>query len=97
MFVCALAVSCLLATPAVRAAGTDTPDTPSAKQAAAQAKKDAEILKKYDKNANGVLDPDELAKRQANVEKMKALREAKKRKAEERAKAKAAEKAPATS
>ncbi len=53
-----------------------------AKQVAdAKAKHDAAVLKKYDKNGNGVLDADELALKQANEQKMQALRDAKDKKA----------------
>ena len=40
--------------------------------AAKKAKHDAEMLKKYDKNGNGKLDPDEIAARDADREKAKA-------------------------
>jgi capsule polysaccharide export protein KpsE/RkpR len=43
-----------------------------AEKAAKKAKKAAADLKKYDKNANGKLDPDEEAARKADVEKDKA-------------------------
>jgi hypothetical protein len=85
LFLSALAVSSLFITPVVRAAD-DPADAKAQKAAAQKAKHDAEVLKKYDKNGNGVLDPDEQAAKQANDDKMKALRDAKKRKAEERAK-----------
>ena len=86
LLVSALAASCLLATPAVRGADAQ-PDAKAQKAAAQKAKHDALVLQKYDKNHNGVLDPDELARKQANDERMRALREAKQRKAAERAKA----------
>ena len=73
----------MFAAPMVRA-GDETTDAKSQKAAEEKAKHDAEVLKKYDKNGNGVLDPDEAAARQANVDKMKGLRDAKKKKAEER-------------
>jgi hypothetical protein len=98
----ALAVAALFAVPAVRAddapvnAGAQT-DAKAQKAAALQAEKDARALRKYDKNGNGVLDADELALKQANEDRMKGLREAKKKKAEERkasaAKAKTGEQA----
>lgn len=43
-----------------------------AEKAAKKAKKAAADLKKYDKNANGKLDPDEEAALKADVEKAKA-------------------------
>ena len=59
-----LAISCMLTVPAVNAA--------SAEEKAEKKKKKAEAdLKKYDKNANGKLDPDEEAARKADVEKPK--------------------------
>ena len=86
LLVSALAASCLLVTPAVRGADTQ-PDAKAQKAAAQKAKHDALVLQKYDKNHNGVLDPDELARKQANDDRRRALREAKQRKAAERAKA----------
>ena len=86
LLVSALAVSSLFATPAVRGADAQA-DVAAQKAAAQKAKHDALVLQKYDKNHNGVLDPEEQAAKQANDDKMRALREAKKRKQEERAKA----------
>ena len=80
----ALAVSCLFAAPTLRAA--DEKVDPKVQAAAdRQAKHDADVLKKYDKNGNGILDPEEQALLQANQEKMRVLREAKKKKAADRA------------
>ncbi len=60
-----LAVAGMFTVPAVRAAD-------DAEKAAKKAKRDAENLKKYDKNANGKLDPDEEAALKADMEKAKA-------------------------
>jgi hypothetical protein len=67
------AVACAFTVPAVR--GAD-----DAEKAAKKAKKEAADLKKYDKNHNGKLDPDEIAEMKADQEKAKA---AKKKKTEE--------------
>lgn len=80
-----LALSSLITTPMTRAAAST--DAQAARQAALKAKHDALVLKKYDKNGNGVLDPDELARKAANEARMKVLREARQRKAAERAQA----------
>ena len=60
-----LAVAGMFTVPAVRAAD-------DAEKAAKKAKRDADNLKKYDKNANGKLDADEEAKMKADMEKAKA-------------------------
>lgn len=60
-----LAVAFAVTVPAVQAAD-------DAEKAAKKAKKQAADLKKYDKNQNGKLDPDEEAARMADVEKAKA-------------------------
>ena len=60
-----LAVACMLTVPALQAAD-------DAEKAAKKAKKAEADLKKYDKNANGKLDPDEEAALKADVEKQKA-------------------------
>ncbi len=60
-----LAVAGMFTVPAVRAAD-------DAEKAAKKAKRDAENLKKYDKNANGKLDADEEATMKADMEKAKA-------------------------
>jgi hypothetical protein len=60
-----LAVACMMTVPAVQAAD-------DAEKAAKKAKKAAADLKKYDKNQNGKLDPDEEATMKADVEKAKA-------------------------
>jgi len=83
LLISVLAVSSWFTAPVVRAAG-DATDAKAQKAADAKAKHDAEVLRKYDKNGNGILDPEEQAARQANVDKMKALRDARKHKAEER-------------
>lgn len=70
-----LAVAGTLTVPAVRAAD-------DAAKAEKKAKQEAADLKKYDKNANGKLDPDEIAARDADREKAKA--EKKKKKDEEK-------------
>ena len=75
LIVGALAIACLFTTPVVRAA--DEKDAAAVK-AEKKAKKDAENLKKYDKNGNGKLDPDEEAALKADQEKAKAERKKKK-------------------
>lgn len=70
-----LAVAGMFLAPAVRAADDD------ATKAEKKKKKAEADLKKYDKNGNGKLDPDEEAALRADVEKMKAE---KKKKAEEK-------------
>jgi hypothetical protein len=72
-----LAIACMFTVPTVRAQD----DKEKAKQEK-KAKRDAEILKKYDKNGNGKLDPDEEAAYKADQEKAKA--EKKKEKKEEK-------------
>ena len=59
-----LAVACAFAAPAMRAAD-------DAEKAAKKKKKEEADLKKYDKNSNGKLDPDEEAARQADMRKAK--------------------------
>ena len=66
-----LAVACMLTVPALQAAD-------DAEKAAKKAKKAEADLKKYDKNANGKLDPDEEAALKADVEKAKAEKKKKK-------------------
>lgn len=61
--------------------GVLDPEEQAKEAADLQAKHDAAVLKKYDKNGNGVLDPSELAVKQANEQKMQALRDAKNKKA----------------
>lgn len=65
-----LAVACMVTAPAVQAAD-------DAEKAAKKAKKAAADLKKYDKNANGKLDPDEEAARKADIDKAKAAKKKK--------------------
>lgn len=60
-----LALGSMFALPAANAAD-------DAEKAAKKAKKEAANLKKYDKNANGKLDPDEKAALEADVAKAKA-------------------------
>lgn len=67
-----LAVAGMFIVPALRAADDD------ATKAAKKAKKAAADLKKYDKNGNGKLDPDEEAALKADVEKAKAEKKKKK-------------------
>jgi hypothetical protein len=72
----ALAIVGLFTAPALRAQGDDA----TTKKAEKKAKKEAEILAKYDKNHNGVLDPDEKAAYEADVAKAKAEKKEKKEK-----------------
>jgi len=60
-----LAVAGMFIVPSLRAAD-------DAEKAAKKAKRDAENLKKYDKNGNGKLDADEEALMKADMEKAKA-------------------------
>jgi hypothetical protein len=69
---CALAVACVFTAPLVGAA--DKEDA-----AAKKAKREADALKKYDKNGNGKLDPDEEAAMKADQAKAKAEKEKKKK------------------
>ena len=71
----AFAASALLTSPALRAAD-DKADTKVEKKAERKAKHDAEMLKKYDKNGNGKLDPDEEAAMKADQEKKAAKKKA---------------------
>jgi hypothetical protein len=66
-----LAVACMLTVPAVHAASDDAKAEKKKKKAEAD-------LRKYDKNANGKLDPDEEAARKADVEKQKSEKKRKK-------------------
>jgi hypothetical protein len=66
-----IAVACLLAASALHAASDDKADKKDQKSEA--------DLKKYDRNANGKLDPDEEAALKADVEKQKGERKKKKR------------------
>ena len=72
LIVGALAIACMFTVPAVRAAN-------DAEKAAKKAKRDADNLKKYDKNGNGKLDPDEEAAMKADQAKAKAETEKKKK------------------
>jgi len=65
-----LAVACMLTVPAVNAATDDAKAEKKKKKAEAD-------LRKYDKNANGKLDPDEEAALKADVEKEKSDRKKK--------------------
>jgi hypothetical protein len=80
LFTLAVAVSSLFAMPAAFGA-----DDAEAKKAERKAKRDAEIIRKYDANGNGVLDPDEQAAKKADENKAKAER-AEKKKAKDAAK-----------
>ena len=66
-----LAVACMFTVPAVNAATDDAKSEKKKKKAEAD-------LKKYDKNANGKLDPDEEAALKADVEKQKEEKKRKK-------------------
>jgi hypothetical protein len=66
-----LAVACMLSVPVVHAANNDAKTEKEKRKAAAD-------LVKYDRNANGKLDPDEEAAQKADVEKQKAERRRKK-------------------
>ncbi|MGH7957950.1 MAG: hypothetical protein ACREH8_13220 [Opitutaceae bacterium] len=66
-----LAVACMFTVPAVHAASDDAKAERKKKKAEAD-------LRKYDKNANGKLDPDEEAALKADVEKQKAEKKRKK-------------------
>jgi hypothetical protein len=70
-----LAVACMFTVPTVRAADEKAD---AAAKAEKKAKRDAENLKKYDKNGNGKLDPDEEALMKADMEKAKAEKKKKK-------------------
>lgn len=59
------AVACMFSAPVLRAADDD------AAKAEKKKKKMEADLKKYDKNANGKLDDDELAARKADMDKAK--------------------------
>lgn len=78
----ALAASVLFAAPMARA--DEKADSATQKALNKKAWHDAEVMRKYDKNGNGVLDADELALKQANEDKMKALRDKRKQKTAER-------------
>ena len=60
-----LAMACMFTVPVVNAASDDAKAEKKKKKAEAD-------LKKYDKNANGKLDPDEEAALKADVEKQKS-------------------------
>ena len=66
-----VAVACAFTVPAVQAAD-------DVEKAAKKVRKAAADLKKYDKNANGKLDPDEEAALKADVDKAKAEKAKKK-------------------
>lgn len=65
-----LAVACMFTVPVVNAASDDA-------KAEKKKKKAEGDLKKYDRNANGKLDPDEEAALKADLEKQKAERKKK--------------------
>lgn len=86
LFVSAFALCGLFATPIVRAADENS-DAKAGKRAERKAKQEAQMLRKYDANGNGVLDPDEQAAMKADQDKAKAQRAAqRKAKATEKAK-----------
>lgn len=64
----ALAIACFFSVPALRAADEKAEGAAKAEK---KKKRDEENLKKYDRNANGKLDPDEEAAMKADREKMK--------------------------
>ena len=66
-----LAIACMLTVPVASAASDDA-------KAEKKKKKMEADLRKYDKNANGKLDPDEEAARKADVEKQKSEKKRKK-------------------
>ena len=70
-----IAIACRFALPMLHAQ-----NDPAKKEKAAEKKKqhDAEVLKKYDKNANGKLDPAEEAAMKADLEKARAEKKEKK-------------------
>ena len=72
-----LTVACMCTTPVLRAQGDDPAAKAKAeKKAENKAKRDAGILKRYDKNGNGQLDSDEAAAMKAEQEKAKAEKQA---------------------
>lgn len=73
-FTAALAAGLFCAGPILAAAKDDA--------ATKKAKKEAELLARYDKNSNGKLDPDEEAAMKADQAKAKAEREKKKKEAQ---------------
>lgn len=74
LFTSLLALAGMFAAPAVRAQGDD------AAKAEKKAKREAEMLKKYDTNHDGKLDDAEKAAMKADQDKAKAERKAKKEK-----------------
>ena len=64
----ALAIACVFSVPVLRAADEKAE---TAAKAEKKKQRDAENLKKYDKNSNGKLDPDEEAAMKADHDKMK--------------------------
>ncbi len=77
LFTSLLALAGLFLTPAVHAQPDDTAKKEKAEK---KAKRDAEVLKKYDKNANGKLDAGEEAAMKADQEKLKAEKKEKQEK-----------------
>ena len=71
-----MAVAGFFTAPALRA---QTDDAAAKTKAEKKAKREAEILAKYDKNHNGVLDPDEKAAYEADQAKAKAEKKEKKK------------------
>lgn len=76
LFTSLLALAGMFATPVVRAQGDDA----SKAKAEKKAKREADMLKKYDANKDGKLDDAEKATMKADQEKAKAERDAKKEK-----------------
>lgn len=74
LFTSLLALAGLFATPVVRAQGDDAAKAKAEKKA----KRDAEMLKKYDANHDGKLDDAEKAAMKADQEKAKAEKKEKK-------------------
>lgn len=81
LFTSLLALAGLFVTPVVRAQGDDAAKKEKAEK---KAKREAEELKKYDKNGNGKLDDDEKAALKADQEKAKAEKAEKKEKKEKK-------------
>ena len=81
LFASLLTLAGLFITPSARAQADDTAKKEKAEK---KAKRDAEELKKYDKNGNGKLDDDEKAVMKADQEKAKAEKAEKKERKEKK-------------
>jgi hypothetical protein len=79
LFTTLLALAGLFVTPSVRAQADDAAKKEKAEK---KSKREAENLKKYDKNANGKLDTEEEAAMKADMERAKAAKKEKKEKKE---------------